>query len=66
MINFCVGLVPESCYSEGVISVVDNNVVTACVSRSNTSVCYPDDYDVAYSLAVAACNSQGLEYDCEC
>ena len=41
-------------------------MVTACVDGYSTNVCYTYDDDVAYSLAVAACNSQGLEYDCEC
>ena len=40
-------------------------MVTACVNGYSTNVCYSDDYDVASSLATAACNSQGLEYDSE-
>ena len=40
-------------------------MVIACVNEYSTNVCYSDNYDVASSLATAACNSQGLGYDCE-
>ena len=57
--------VADYCYDSGTISLNNNNVVTACVNGYSTNVCYSDNYDVASSLATAACNSQGLEYDCE-
>ena len=55
----------DYCYNEGAISQHNISMVTACVNGSSTSVCYPDDYDVAVSLAVAACYSKGMEYNCE-
>ena len=55
----------EYCYNDGAISRNNNGVVTACVNGYNTSVCYPVYHSVAYSLAVAACNSQRLGAYCK-
>lgn len=56
--SFCVGFVAGSC-SDGAISWNDTyGYVYACVNGSNKNVCYTDDA----SVAVAACNSQELDY----
>ena len=65
IVDFVLAIVADYCYNTGAISRNTDNVVTACVNGYNTNVCYPNDYDAGYSLAVAACNSQGLQYDCE-
>ena len=58
-----IGFVAEHCTDEGAIRHVDNNVVSACVNGSLTTVCHSSAYHFRESIAEAACSSQGQLVD---
>ena len=61
--NIFVDFAADNCYNDGAISRNNNSVVTACFNGYNTSVCSFEEN--SYPVAVAACNSEGLEYYCK-
>ena len=63
--SYTIVLVAEQCTDEGAIRHVDNNMVSACVDGSLTTVCHSSAYHFGESIAEAACSSHGQLVDCK-